>query len=151
MLQFFKDDVKNKKTKRVGRGPSSGHGKTSCRGHNGCGSRAGYKKKYGYEGGQLPLYRRLPCRGFSRAKFRKPLGIINLYQINKFYEDGEIVNEITLIEKGLLDKKNHGFKILGKGKLTKKVQIEAYAISDNAKELLNQFDVPFKINNASIN
>ena len=89
--------------KRVGRGPGSGLGKTSGRGENGQKSRSGYSHKTGFEGGQLPLYRRLPKRGFSNARFKKEYAIINLSDLNKF-EDGALVTPEILKEMGLIKK-----------------------------------------------
>jgi large subunit ribosomal protein L15 len=131
---------------RVGRGVGSKRGKTSGRGHKGDKSRSGYKIKAGREGGQLPMYRKLPTRGFSNVQFREELFAINLVRIEELYEDGEVVSAISLIEKGFSPKKlMHGIKILGVGELTKKVVIEATSISKNAIEKLEQLKVEFKL------
>ncbi len=131
---------------RVGRGVGSKRGKTSGRGHKGDKSRSGYKIKAGREGGQLPMYRKLPTRGFSNVQFREPLFAINLLRIEELYEDGEVVSAISLIEKGLSPKKLvHGIKILGVGELTKKVVIEATSISKNAIKKLEQQKIEFKL------
>lgn len=97
---------KSPNVQRVGRGIGSKRGKTSCRGHKGDKSRSGYKRRYGKEGGQLPLYRKLPTRGFSNLGFREPPFSINLDRINALFEDGETVNAQTLIDKGFSARKN---------------------------------------------
>ncbi|MEI8300587.1 MAG: 50S ribosomal protein L15 [Chlamydiota bacterium] len=131
---------------RVGRGVGSKRGKTSGRGHKGDKSRSGYKRKYGREGGQLPMYRKLPTRGFSNVQFREEPFAINLLRIEELYEDGETVSAISLIEKGFSPKKLvHGIKILGVGELTKKVVIEAMSISKNAIKKLEQQKIEFKL------
>lgn len=129
---------------RVGRGPGSGKGKTCGRGEKGAGSRAGYKRRYGYEGGQFRMFMKLPIRGFSNARFRKELEAINLGQIEQLYKDGEVVNVQTLTERGFLRGKVHGLKILGKGELKKKVTIEADAVSNGAREKLQQSKIALK-------
>jgi large subunit ribosomal protein L15 len=126
-----------KRTKRVGRGPSSGMGKTSGRGHKGAGSRSGYKRRHTYEGGQFRLFQKLPQRGFSRARFRRELHSINLGMIDRYFQDGEAVNEETLRARGLVSGKCWGIKILGKGALSKKLtQVEVTAVSASAKQAL---------------
>ena len=135
---------KRKPRKRVGRGIGSGTGKTCGRGHKGMGSRAGWQARHGYEGGQMRLYMKLPERGFSNAPFASTVFSINLGQIDKAYQDGETVNETTLRENGLLNGACDSIKILGNGELTKKVQIEADAISANAHEKLMKAKIPFK-------
>ena len=119
---------------RVGRGVGSGWGKTAGRGHKGQKSRAGGFHKVGFEGGQMPLHRRLPKRGFNNI-FAKPLEIINLSALNKF-EDGETVTAEALLAKGILSKCEYGYKVLGNGKVTKKVNVEASAFSASAKEAI---------------
>ena len=120
--------------RRIGRGPGSGLGGTSTRGHKGAKSRSGYKRKIGFEGGQMPLQRRLPKRGFNNI-FAKPLEIINLSALNKF-EDGEIVTAEALLAKGILSKCAYGYKVLGNGSVTKKVTVQAAAFSQSAKEAI---------------
>ncbi len=135
-----------KKIQRVGRGPGSKRGKTSCRGIKGDGSRSGYKRRYGYEGGAVPLYKRLPTRGFTRGRFCKEHLALNLSTIEKFYQDGETVNLMTLKEKGLCPRKvPGGVKILSNGDLTKKVTIEAQNFSKNALKKLEEKKISFKI------
>lgn len=123
--------------KRVGRGPGSGKGKTCGRGEKGAGARSGYKRRYGYEGGQFRMFMKLPIRGFNNAPFRTEYEVINLVQIEALYKDGEIVNLETLCAKGYTDGQKK-LKILGKGELTKKVTIQADAISAGAREKLQK-------------
>ncbi len=134
-----------KRTKRVGRGMGSGLGKTSGRGHKGMGSRSGYQTRARYEGGQLPLYRKLPQRGFSTVQFQKRLDVINLGQIEDLFQDGEVVSVLSLREKGFLKGTSHGIKILGQGDLSKKVTIEASAISKSALDKLNNCGISYTI------
>ena len=124
----------NKKNKRVGRGPGSGYGGTSTRGHKGAKSRSGYSRKIGFEGGQMPLARRVPKRGFNNI-FAKPLEIVNLSALNAF-ADGETVTVQALLDKGILSKCQYGYKVLGNGKVTKKVTVQASAFSASAKEAI---------------
>ena len=131
---------------RVGRGVGSKRGKTSCRGHKGDKSRSGYKRRFGKEGGQLPMYRKLPTRGFSNLGFRKEPFSINLLRIEQLFEDGEKVNAETLMERGFSPKKiKNGIKILAVGELTKKVVIEATSISKNAIKKLESSKIEFKL------
>lgn len=134
-----------KRRKIVGRGMGSGRGKMSTRGHKGAGSRAGWKSRARYEGGQLPLYRKLPGRGFSNTRFQKKLDAINLGQIDMLFADGDVVNLQTLHDAGFLSGTSHGIKILSEGTLTKKVRIEANAISKKAEEKLTQAKVSYTI------
>ena len=120
--------------KRKGRGTGTGNGKTAGRGHKGQKARSGGKLRIGFEGGQMPLARRIPKRGFNNI-FAKPLEIINLNALNAF-EDGETVNAEALLAKGILSKCEYGYKVLGNGKLTKKVNVEASAFSASAKEAI---------------
>jgi len=136
----------HKRMKKVGRGPGSGMGKTSTRGHKGQKSRSGYKKRLGQEGGQLPLYRKLPTRGFSQARFKKEVYSLNLSRINDLFEDGEIVSIETLQIKGCLTTNTKAtFKVLGCGELTKKVILHAHAYSASAKAKLEKQSIEFKI------
>lgn len=128
---------------RVGRGVGS-KGKTSGRGHKGQKSRAGYTRKFGKEGGQLPLYQKLPKRGFTRGGFIVPIFSINLGMLENVYEDGETVNRETLLEKGFPLRRVKRVKIMGHGELTKKVTIEAQAFTASAKEKLTHAKVEFK-------
>lgn len=124
-----------KKRKRVGRGPGSGHGKTSCRGHKGQNSRSGGGVKPGFEGGQMPLQRRLPKRGFTNI-FQKTFSIVNVGSLEKL-EESEITPEV-LIKEGLVRKIQDGVKILGNGELTKAVTVKAHAFSASAKEKIEK-------------
>ena len=119
--------------KRVGRGTSSGMGKTSGKGHKGQKARSGYSRKAGFEGGQLPLYRRLPKRGFSNALFKTEYAVINLSDLNRF-EDNTTVTPELLKEIGLVKKELSGIKILGNGVLEKKLTVQANKFSITAKE-----------------
>ena len=121
-----------KKRKIVGRGPGSTLGKTSGRGENGQKSRSGYSHKVAFEGGQLPLYRRLPKRGFSNAKFKTRYAIINLSDLNKFEKGVEITPEM-LKEMGLIKNLQDGIKVLGNGTLEKKLTVKAHKFSEKAK------------------
>ena len=120
--------------KRKGRGHGTGNGKTAGRGHKGQGARSGGGVRVGFEGGQMPLSRRVPKRGFNNI-FAKPLEIINLSALNAF-ENGAVVTAEALIEKGILNKCEYGYKVLGNGKVTKKVTVEASAFSKSAKEAI---------------
>jgi large subunit ribosomal protein L15 len=122
----------NKKRKRVGRGDGSGHGKTSGRGHKGQGARSGGGTRPGFEGGQMPLQRRLPKRGFHNP-FRVEMTVINLEQLEAFPSGSEVTPEI-LAEKGFLHGKNPKVKILGSGGLTKSLRVKAHGSSAKAKE-----------------
>lgn len=145
-LNSLKNTTKRVKTRRrVGRGTGSGAGKTCGRGEKGAGSRSGYKRRHGYEGGQFRLFMKLPIRGFSNARFRKVLDAINLDQIEILFSDGETVNEQSLRDKGYINGKTDGIKILGNGELTKKVSIEVNAISVGARDKLQKAKIPFKL------
>ena len=121
-----------KTRKRVGRGPGSGMGKTSTRGENGQRSRSGASIPAWFEGGQSPLYRRIPKRGFNN-KFATVYATINVSDLNKF-EDGATVNLEALINAGIVNKELDGLKVLGNGELTKKLTVEAKVFSATAKE-----------------
>ena len=122
-----------KAKKRVGRGPGSGLGKTSGTGHKGQKSRSGVSIPATFEGGQLPLYRRLPKRGFSNAKFKTVYAVINVSDLNMF-EDGTVVNPALLKEVGLVKNALDGIKVLGNGSLEKKLTIQANKFSKSAIE-----------------
>ncbi|MBN2780576.1 MAG: 50S ribosomal protein L15 [Candidatus Marinimicrobia bacterium] len=121
------------KTKRLGRGPGSGRGTTAGRGMNGQKSRTGSKHHPWFEGGQMPLQRRTPKRGFSHKRFRQEYQIVNLQTLN-LLEDIGTVNADVLFEYGLIKKLNIPVKILGYGEMTKKMEITADAFSETAKE-----------------
>ena len=118
--------------KRIGRGAGSGHGGTATRGHKGAQSRSGYSRKLGFEGGQMPLYRRIPKRGFTCRNSKTIVGI-NLDVLERF-EDGATVSVDTLIEAGIVKNPRDGVKILGNGELTKKLTVQANAFSAKAAE-----------------
>ena len=119
---------------RKGRGAGSGNGKTGGRGHKGQKARSGGKIRVGFEGGQMPLARRIPKRGFNNI-FAKPLEIINLASLDKF-EDGDIVTAEALLAKGILGKREKDLRRQGNGKVTKKVTVQAAAFSQAAKEAI---------------
>ena len=119
--------------KRLGRGTSSGTGKTSGKGHKGQNARSGGGVRPGFEGGQLPLFRRLPKRGFSNAKFKVEYATINVSDLDKF-EDGAVVTPELLKEMGIVKKQLAGIKVLGNGELTKKLTVKANKFSNTAKE-----------------
>ena len=121
-----------KEAYRKGRGHGSGNGKTAGRGHKGQKARSGGGTRIGFEGGQMPLARRIPKRGFNNI-FAKPLEAINVSVLDKF-EDGAVVDAKALLEKGILSKCEYGVKILGNGSLTKKLTVQASAFSASAKE-----------------
>ena len=121
-----------KAKKRVGRGPGSGMGKTSTRGENGQKSRSGASIKPWFQGGQSPLYRRLPKRGFNNARFTTRYAILNLSDLNKFFNDGDVVNEEILKERGIIKNSLSGIKILGNGVLEKKLTIKANRFTNSA-------------------
>jgi large subunit ribosomal protein L15 len=123
----------NKKKHIIGRGRSTGTGGTSTRGNKGQNSRTGGGVRLGFEGGQTPLFRRLPSRGFSNAVFRVEYVPVNLLILEKNYSDGETVSYDTLVAKGILKKSETAVKILGKGKLTKKLTVQVAQISAGAK------------------
>ena len=120
--------------KRKGRGTGTGNGKTAGRGHKGQKARSGGKVRIGFEGGQMPLARRLPKRGFNNI-FAKPLEIVNLSTLDQF-QDGDTVTVHALLEKGILSKCRYGYKVLGSGKLSKKLTVQASAFSASAKEAI---------------
>ena len=122
--------------KRKGRGHGSGNGKTAGRGHKGQKARSGGKVRAGFEGGQMPLVRRIPKRGFNNV-FAKPLTAINLTVLNRF-EDGAVVDAAALIEKGIISECPYGLKVLSNGTLTKKITVKAAAFSESAKEKIQQ-------------
>ena len=122
--------------KRKGRGIATGNGKTGGRGHKGQHARSGGKTRIGFEGGQMPLVRRIPKRGFNNI-FAKPLTYVNVASLNVF-EDGAVVDAAALIEAGIIDSCPNGLKVLSNGTLTKKVTVKAAAFSESAKEKIEQ-------------
>ena len=121
-----------KVAKRVGRGQGSGNGKTAGRGEKGQKSRSGVSIPAWFQGGQTPLYRRLPKRGFNNAQFRKEFATINLSDLNKYFNDGDVVSPELLKEKGIIKKQLCGVKVLGNGELEKKLTIKAHRFSSSA-------------------
>ncbi|MBQ5499844.1 MAG: 50S ribosomal protein L15 [Treponema sp.] len=129
----------NRPKRRVGRGSSSGLGSTAGKGNKGQQSRSGSAVPYvGFEGGQMPLYRRIARRGFSNARFKKEFSIFNLKQLEEKYADGETVNRESLKAKGLLSKNKTLIKILGDGDITKKLNIDVDKVSASAKEKIEK-------------
>ena len=126
-----------KERKRLGRGVGSGTGKTSGKGHKGQNARSGGGVRPGFEGGQLPLFRRLPKRGFSNAPFKVRYATINLSDLNRF-EDGAVVTPELLKEMGLVKNQLDGIKVLGNGKLEKKLVVKAHNFSSVAKEQIEK-------------
>ena len=122
--------------KRKGRGCGTGNGKTAGRGHKGQKARSGGKLRIGFEGGQMPLARRIPKRGFNNI-FAKPLTAVNVAALNAF-EDGAVVDAAALIEAGVISSCPNGLKILSNGNLTKKITVKAAAFSETAKEKIEQ-------------
>ena len=130
-LENLPKSKETKVTKRVGRGPGSGMGKTSTRGENGQKSRSGASISAWFEGGQSPLYRRIPKRGFNNARFRTEFATINLSDLNKF-NDGDVVTPEVLKEKGIVKKQLCGIKVLANGTLEKKLTVRAQRFSSAA-------------------
>ncbi len=125
--------VKKRPTrKRCGRGPGSGLGKTSGRGHKGAASRSGWKRRYGYDGGQTSLIRRLPKRGFTNSRFRTRYDVVNLETLEASFQPGETVRLEVLAERGLVTPQHGRLKVLGGGELKKKLTVVAHALSDSA-------------------
>lgn len=128
----------HRRKKRVGRGESSGHGKTSTRGTKGGGARAGGGPKFGSEGGQLPLYRRLPKRGFNNNYFAQRFSIVNVGDLERHFEAGATVDRAALISKGLVRSEEYPVKVLGDGALTKKLSVIAAKFSKQAADKIAQ-------------
>jgi large subunit ribosomal protein L15 len=122
--------------KRVGRGPGSGHGKTSSRGEKGQKSRSGYSGKRGFEGGQMPLHRRIPKRGFTNI-FKTDYAVVNVSDLERF-DNGATVDEAALRAAGLVKGQHDGVKILGDGELSKKLTVSATKFSKSAKEIIEK-------------
>jgi large subunit ribosomal protein L15 len=124
--------------KRLGCGESSGHGKTSGKGHKGQKARSGGSIRIGFEGGQMPIHRQLPKRGFNNSAFSTDYGVVNLDILEKLFDDGAAINEKLLRGAGLVRGSLDGIKILGRGEITKKFHVEAEAISASAKEKIEK-------------
>lgn len=134
-LKVTEGSAKNRR--RVGRGSSSGMGKTSGKGHKGQNARKSGGVRPGFEGGQLPLFKRLPKRGFSNFRYKREYAVINLDDLNKF-EDGTLVTPALLRENGMVKKQLAGIKVLGNGKLEKKVTVTAHKFSETAKKAIEK-------------
>src|ERR1700742_4868408 len=124
-----------KQRKRIGRGMGSGHGKTSTRGHKGQRQGTGFGQKRGFEGGQMPLHRRLPKRGFTNI-FKKQFAIVNLGRLEKL--EGDAFNVDSLLAAGVIKKVHDGLKVLGTGQLTRKITVEAHQFSKSAVEKIEK-------------
>ena len=118
--------------KRVGRGPGSGHGKTAGRGEKGQKSRSGFSRQIGFEGGQMPLHRRIPKRGFTNI-FKREYAVVNLSDLERF-DNGATIDEAALRGAGLVKGRYDGIKVLGNGKLSKKLTVHAAKFSETAKK-----------------
>lgn len=121
-----------KEVKRIGRGAGSGQGKTAGKGHKGAKARAGYSRRPGFEGGQMPLQRRLPKRGFNNI-FKTEYAVVNVASLEERFESGSVVDVDSLKACGLIKKELDGVKVLGKGTLTKELTVKVAAISESAK------------------
>ena len=124
----------NPKSYRKGRGPGSGNGKTAGKGHKGQNARSGGGVRPGFEGGQLPLYRKLPKRGFNNARFGKQYAVVNIGILNEKFASGDVVDSAALLAKGIIDSVKDGVKILGEGEITKELTVKAAVFSASAKE-----------------
>lgn len=135
-LSELKNTSRPQKTKkRLGRGIGSGKGKTCGKGNKGAKSRSGYKRRLGNEGGQRPVFRKIPIRGFSRGMFKEDTFSINLALLEKYFNEGDVINLISLREKNLIsNKKSPSIKILGQGELTKSLTFEVQGLSKAAEE-----------------
>ena len=118
---------------RKGRGAGSGNGKTAGKGHKGQNARSGGGVRPGFEGGQLPLYRKLPKRGFNNSRFGMAYAVVNVKSLNKF-NDGDVVDAAALLSAGIINNLFDGVKVLGEGELTKKLTVKAAVFSASAKE-----------------
>jgi large subunit ribosomal protein L15 len=135
-----------KRVQRVGRGLGSKRGKTCTRGAKGDKARSGYKTRCGHEGGQLPLYRKLPTKGFVNGMFKNDVHAINLGRLNQLFKDGDVVNLKTLRARGYAPRDpKGGLKILAQGDLKKKITIEAHSFSKGALEKLEKAKISFKV------
>ena len=126
------------RVKRLGCGESSGLGKTSGRGHKGQKSRSGGGVRPGFEGGQMPLHRRLPKRGFNNTRFQDKIAVVNVASLNERFEDGDTVNMVTLKAARLVKGTYDGVKVLGNGDLAKKLTVEGCKVSASAKEKIEK-------------
>jgi large subunit ribosomal protein L15 len=127
-----------KRVKRLGCGESSGHGKTSCKGHKGQKARSGSGTRVGFEGGQMPLHRRLPKRGFNNYDFRDVFGVVNVGDLDGRFEAGAVINEESLRESGLLNGRCDKVKLLGDGEVEKAFTIQVDKVSASAREKIEK-------------
>lgn len=127
----------HKKRKRVGRGTGSGHGKTCGRGQKGDGSRSGFSIPLTYEGGQMPLFRRIPKRGFNNANFTTRYEVVNISQLDRIFEDGAAVGIQEMVVAGLVDSPASRIKVLGDGELSKKLNVTAHKFSKSAEQKIS--------------
>lgn len=129
----------NTSEKRLGRGIGSGLGKTSGKGHKGQWARSGGGVRPGFEGGQMPLTRRLPKRGFKNALFTKTYSIVNVETLEQYFDNGAVVNAEVLLEKGILSKiEEYGLKVLGNGELTKSLTVQAKKFTESAAKKITE-------------
>lgn len=133
LKSVYEKGEKNRQRTRVGRGTGSGKGKTCGRGHKGWGARSGSSRRPGYEGGQMPLYRRVPKRGFTNARFRSDYTIINVDRLAAF-EDGAVVDLDAILAKGLVSLNTRQLKVLGNGEVQRKLTVRAHKFSRSAAE-----------------
>jgi len=131
-LENLPKSKETKAIKRVGRGPGSGMGKTATRGENGQKSRSGASIPAWFQGGQTPLHRRIPIRGFNNKQFETKFAVINLNDLDKFFKDGDVVTPEVLKERKIIKKQLSGVKVLGYGELTKKLTVKANRFSTKA-------------------
>lgn len=144
-LSNLSDTCKRKKGRRIGRGMGSKRGKTCGRGNKGDKSRQGYKYRFAHEGGQLPLFKKVPTRGFTNGRFTSEVFAINLGTIDKLFNDGDVVSLGSLQERGFAPRRvPGGLKVLSHGELKKKVTIEAVAYSATAEEKLNKAGIKYE-------
>ena len=130
--------VPHKRRKRVGRGLGSGHGKTAGRGHKGARSRSGWRAKSGFEGGQVPLIRRIPKRGFNNKRFATQIAVVNVAVLEEEFAPGDVVSPEVLRSRGLLKGVFQELKILGDGELSKTLRVSAHRFSRQAKEKIEK-------------
>lgn len=131
-LENLPKSKETKSIKRVGRGPGSGMGKTSTRGEKGQKARSGASIPAWFQGGQTPLHRRIPIRGFNNSQFETKYAVINLSDLDKFFKDGDVVTPEVLKERKIIKKQLSGVKVLGNGELTKKITVKANRFSTKA-------------------
>lgn len=138
--EITKQVGRHKRRKRIGRGPASGHGKTSGRGHKGARSRSGWNGSQppGYEGGQMPYFRRIPKRGFSNARYATRYNVVNVRALESRFGEGEQVDFDRLKKAGLISHKNMGVKILGQGALNRNLTVSAEKFSKSAREKIEK-------------